>query len=133
MRPLASVIEIGTDTLEYVTDNDQAGWGWVGETQARPDTYTPQLGKLAITVRRDVRHAERQPEDARRRLRGRRGWLAGKVSEVFARGEATAFISGNGINKPTGYPDLPGRAPRRLRARSSRSTRATPTASPTWA
>ena len=50
LRRLASTITIGTDALEYVTDNDQAGWGWVGETQARPDTYTPQLGKLNIPV-----------------------------------------------------------------------------------
>ncbi len=102
MRQLASVIEIGTDTLEYVTDNDQAGWGWVGETQARPDTYTPQLGKLGITVGEMYAMpnvSQKMLDDA---FVDVEKWLAGKVSEVFARGEATAFVSGNGINKPKG-------------------------------
>ena len=91
-------------TPTSVTDNDQAGWGWVGETQARPDTYTPQLGKLADPGGRDVRHAERVSQkmldDAYIDVEA---WLAGKVSEVFARGEATAFVSGNGVNKPKGF------------------------------
>jgi HK97 family phage major capsid protein len=29
-------------------------------------------------------------------------WLAGKVADKFARDEATAFISGDGVGKPTG-------------------------------
>ena len=102
LRRLASVISIGTDTLEYVLDNDQAGWGWVGETQARPDTYTPQIGKLAITVGEMYAMpnvSQKMLDDAYVDVEA---WLAGKVSQVFARGEATAFVSGNGINKPKG-------------------------------
>lgn len=107
LRRLASVIEIGTDTLEYVLDNDQAGWGWVGETQARPDTYTPQLGKLAITVGEMYAMpnvSQKMLEDAYVDVEA---WIAGKVAEVFARGEATAFISGNGVNKPRGLLTYP--------------------------
>ena len=107
LRRLASVIEIGTDTLEYVLDNDQAGWGWVGETQARPDTYTPQLGKLAITVGEMYAMpnvSQKMLDDA---FVDVEAWLAGKVAEVFARGEATAFVSGNGINKPRGLLTYP--------------------------
>lgn len=107
LRRLASVISIGTDTLEYVTDNDQAGWGWVGETQARPGTYTPQLGKLAITVGEmyaTPNVSQKMLDDAYIDVEA---WIAGKVSEVFARGEATAFVSGNGINKPRGFLTYP--------------------------
>ena len=102
IRQLASVINIGTDSLEYVTDNDQAGWGWVGETQARPDTYTPQLGKLNIVVNEMYAMpnvSQKMLDDAYVDVEA---WLAMKVSEVFARGEATAFVSGDGINKPKG-------------------------------
>ena len=107
LRRLASVISIGTDTLEYVLDNDQAGWGWVGETQARPDTYTPQLGKMAITVGEMYAMpnvSQKMLEDA---FVDVEAWIAGKVAEVFARGEATAFISGDGINKPRGLLTYP--------------------------
>ena len=88
--------------LELVTDNDQAGWGWVGETQARPDTYTPQLGKLYIPVNEMYampNASQKMLDDA---MIDVETWLAGKVAEVFARGEAQAFISGNGMNKPLG-------------------------------
>jgi HK97 family phage major capsid protein len=107
LRRLASVISIGTDTLEYVTDNDQAGWGWVGETQARPDTYTPQVGKLAITVGEMYAMpnvSQKMLDDAYIDVEA---WIAGKVAEVFGRGEATAFLSGNGINKPRGLLTYP--------------------------
>ena len=107
LRRLASVTTIGTDTLEYVLDNDQAGWGWVGETSPRPDTATPQLGKLAITVGEMYAMpniSQKMLDDA---FVDMEAWIAGKVAQVFARGEATAFISGNGINKPRGILTYP--------------------------
>ncbi len=102
LRQMASVITVGTDAYELITDNDQAGWGWVGETQARPDTYTPVLGKLSIPVNEMYampNASQKMLDDA---MIDVEAWLAGKVSEVFARGEAQAFISGNGVNKPLG-------------------------------
>ncbi len=102
LRQLASVINIGTDTYELITDNDQAGWGWVGETQARPDTYTPQLGRMLIPVNEMYampNASQKMLDDA---FIDVEAWIAGKVSEVFARGEATAFISGTGVNQPKG-------------------------------
>ena len=30
-------------------------------------------------------------------------WLAGRIAEKFARAEAAAFVSGDGIDKPTGF------------------------------
>ena len=102
LRQLASVINVGTDSYELILDNDQAGWGWVGETQARPDTYTPQLGKMAIPVNEMYampNASQKMLDDAMIDIEA---WLAGKVGEVFSRGEAAAFISGNGVNKPLG-------------------------------
>ena len=107
MRRLASVIEISTDTLEYVLDNDQAGYTWVGEKSARLDTYTPQLGKLLITTG----EMEAMPNVSQRMLDDSfidiEAWIAGKVASAFSRGEATAFISGDGINKPRGILTYP--------------------------
>ncbi|MFO0906791.1 MAG: phage major capsid protein [Isosphaeraceae bacterium] len=102
MRQLASVINIGTDSYEIVLDNDQAGWGWVGETQARPDTATPVLGKMNIPVNEMYampNASQKMLDDA---IIDVEAWLAGKVSESFARGEASAFVAGNGVNKPLG-------------------------------
>ena len=102
LRQLATVAQIGTDSIEYLTDNDQAGWNWVGETQARPDTSTPVLGMIRV----NVNELEAMPNVTQKLLDDAtidiEAWVAGKVAEVFARGEATAFISGNGVNKPMG-------------------------------
>jgi HK97 family phage major capsid protein len=35
------------------------------------------------------------------------GWLAGRIADKFARAEAAAFVSGDGVNKPTGFLDHP--------------------------
>lgn len=107
MRQLADVVTVGTDALEFVTDNDQAGWGWVGETQARPDTYTPQLGKLLINVNEMYAMppvSQKMLDDAAIDVEA---WIGNKVAQVFGRGEAAAFVSGNGINKPLGILSYP--------------------------
>ena len=31
------------------------------------------------------------------------GWLAGRIADKFARAEASAFISGDGVDKPKGF------------------------------
>ena len=102
LRQLATVTEVGTDAYEVLTDNDQAGWGWVGETQARPDTYTPQIGFIRIEVNEMYAMppvSQKMLDDAKIDVEA---WVAMKVASVFARGEASAFISGNGVNKPLG-------------------------------
>ena len=102
LRQLATVAQIGTDSIEYLTDNDQAGWNWVGETQARPDTSTPVLGAIRV----NVNELEAMPNVTQKLIDDAtidiENWVAMKVAEVFSRGEATAFISGNGVNKPMG-------------------------------
>jgi HK97 family phage major capsid protein len=102
MRQLASVDTIGTDQLELLTDNDEADAGWVGEHQSRDDTDTPQLGKIII----NVHEIYAQPKATQKLLDDAtfdmEAWLSRKVSDVFARKEATAFISGDGVLRPRG-------------------------------
>ncbi len=102
IRQLADVIVVGTDSYEVILDNDEAASGWVGETQARNDTNNPTLGKLVIPVN----EMYAQPKATQKILDDAgidmEAWLAGKVSVKFARDEATAFVSGNGVLKPKG-------------------------------
>ena len=103
MRALASVQTIGTDALEGLYDLDEAASGWVGETQARTETGTPQLGKYRIPVHELYAFpfaTQKVLDDSELNLEA---WLAGKVSEKFARDEATAFVLGDGVGKPRGF------------------------------
>jgi len=102
MRGLASIETIGTSELEIPVDIDELDTGWVGETQTRSETGTPQVGVQKIPVHEiyaKPKATQKFLEDASINVEA---WLAGKVADKFGRTEATAFISGNGINKPRG-------------------------------
>ncbi|MDH6273582.1 HK97 family phage major capsid protein [Rhizobium leguminosarum] len=98
---------ITTDAIEIAVDTDEAGAGWVGETDARPETSTPQVGVQRIPVFEiyaKPKATQQLLEDAGIDIEA---WLERKVSEKFARMRALAFISGNGIKKPRGILTYP--------------------------
>ncbi|MCE9566353.1 MAG: phage major capsid protein [Planctomycetes bacterium] len=102
VRQLASVMTIGTDTLEYVLDNDQNTSGWVGEQSTRTNTTTPTFGKLTIYVNEMYSNpaaTQKMLDDAGTDIEA---WLADKVASEFARKEATAFVTGSGVMQPKG-------------------------------
>lgn len=102
MRQVASVMAIGTDAVEGLADLGENGFAWVGETAARAENTTAQLGKWSIQVHEAVSvvsATQKVLEDARLDLES---WLAMKSADRIARGENTAFISGDGQSKPRG-------------------------------
>lgn len=102
MRQIAGQITISTDRMEILQDLDEADAGWVGERQARPQTDTPTLKKIIIPVEELYAMpsaTQRLLDDAAINLEA---WLNEKVSEKMMRVENTAFISGNGDQKPRG-------------------------------
>jgi HK97 family phage major capsid protein len=102
IRQVASVITVGTDSLEGPIDNGEAGAGWVGEKATRPETATPQLGKWIIPVNEvyaEPRATQKVLDDAMIDLEA---WLASKVADKIARVENAAFVSGDGQLKPKG-------------------------------
>ena len=102
MRQLANVMTIGTNSLEYILDNDEAEANWVGETQPRPETDTPQLAMLDIVANEiyaQPKASQRFLDDAGINVEA---WLADKVAQAFSRKENTAFMVGDGVNKPRG-------------------------------
>jgi HK97 family phage major capsid protein len=103
MRAYASVQVISTDALEGLFDLNEASSGWVGETDSRTETNTPQLGKWRIPTHElyaKPTATQKLLDDAEINMEA---WLAGKVAEKFARDEATAFVTGSGINRPRGF------------------------------
>lgn len=103
MRQVANVVNIGTDALEGQYDNDEASAGWVGETQSRAETTTPQLGQWRIPVHElyaEPRITQKLLDDAMFNVEA---WLQGKVADKFSRIENAAFINGDGVGKPRGF------------------------------
>jgi HK97 family phage major capsid protein len=107
MRSLANVETISTDAIEFPTDDGEAGAGWVGETEDRPETSTPQFGVQRIPVHELYampKATQKLLEDASINVET---WLADKIGQKFARMEATAFVSGSGVKRPRGILTYP--------------------------
>lgn len=103
MRQYAAAQTIGTDALEGLYDLDEASAGWVGETESRPETDTPQLQRWRIPVHEQYAkpHAtQKLLDDATIDMEA---WLENKVRDKFARVENAAFVNGDGVNKPRGF------------------------------
>ncbi len=102
IRQLADSITISSDRYKFLHDEGEAGSGWVGEMAARSNTDTPQLQEIEIPVHElhaSPKATQKLLDDAAVNLEA---WLSSKVADKFARDEATAFISGNGVAKPKG-------------------------------
>jgi HK97 family phage major capsid protein len=103
MRKICRVETITAgDAFEELDDRDEPDATRVGETESRPATETPQLGKWRIPVEEIYALqpvTQRLLDDTSRDLGG---WIEGKVTDKFGRSEGTAFISGDGVKKPRG-------------------------------
>lgn len=107
MRAYASVQVISTDALEGLSDLDEAGAAWVAETASRTESTTPKLGQWRIPVHELSAFpfaTQKLLDDASINMES---WLADKVADKFARAEATAFVTGDGIGKPRGFLTYP--------------------------
>lgn len=103
MREICGQAAISTMVLDIVEDLDEAASGWVGENGARSATNTPQLKQVSIPVHElhaSPKATQSLLDDAMWNVEA---WLAGKVAEKFGRDEATAFVTGTGVNKPRGF------------------------------
>jgi HK97 family phage major capsid protein len=77
--------------------------GWVGETDARPQTTSPVLDSLsfpAMELYAMPAATATLLEDAAVNIDE---WLAAEVEQAFAVQEGTAFVTGDGTNKPKGF------------------------------
>jgi HK97 family phage major capsid protein len=102
MRQLANVVTIGTDRLEGPIDNDEAGAAWVGETDTRSQTSTPQVGMWEIPVHELYAYpmvTQKLLEDA---MIDVEAWIGGKAVNKFSRKENAAFVNGTGAKQPKG-------------------------------
>jgi len=77
--------------------------GWVGETDARTQTGSPTLDELsfpAMELYAMPAATATLLEDSAVNIDQ---WLAQEVEQVFAAQEGTAFVTGDGNNKPKGF------------------------------
>ncbi len=114
IRGLARVVAISTDALELLVDREDLDAGWVQEKGERPETQASKLAKIKIPVHEvyaKPRATQKLLDDAQMDVES---WISQKISDKFSKIENTAFLLGDGQNKPKGiltYPTAPADAP----------------------
>ncbi|MDO9104823.1 MAG: phage major capsid protein [Methylovulum sp.] len=108
LRELVTFVpmEVG-GSYEEVISTTPVGAVWVGETQARPATATPQLVKVTTEL-----HEEYAEPVISQKLADDSGvamvdFLVNESSISFSEAEERALFYGDGINKPRGLDTIP--------------------------
>jgi len=105
VRSVAGVREISGNVYKKPFMTAGPAVDWVGETAARPQTASPVLDELsfpAMELYAMPAATATLLEDAAVNLDE---WLASEVEQAFAEQEGTAFVTGDGVNKPRGLLD----------------------------
>ena len=103
IRALATVRQVSGHVLKKPFALAGLTTGWVSETGARTETATPSLAELSFeTMELYAMPAATQGllDDAAVDIES---WIASEVDIAFGEQEGTAFVSGNGTNRPKGF------------------------------
>jgi HK97 family phage major capsid protein len=113
LRRLASVMQISSSSVDLLIDKKGADVGWVGETEERAETSTPELQKLSILVHEMYARPKATQKLLDDAMMNVEEWLSEKVALKMSEAEHQAFINGDGNKKPKGilsYPTVLGSA-----------------------
>lgn len=103
VRMVATVESFSGGTYDVLLERGDAGYEWAGEKSTRSETDTPPLARVSIPLH----ELSAMPKVSQRMLDVAdfdvESWLTNYVADRFARAEATAFVSGDGVNRPKGF------------------------------
>ncbi len=105
IRAISGVRKVSASVYKKPFSISGPGTGWVGETDARPETTTPTLAELSFpTMELYAMPAATSSllDDAAVNIDE---WIADEVNLAFAEQEGSAFVTGDGTNKPKGFLD----------------------------
>ncbi|MBU2958629.1 phage major capsid protein [Paracoccus sp. 1_MG-2023] len=106
LRRVANVVAIESAAFEVLVDKGDQGAGWATEA-ASAETSAGGLERITIPVH----ELSAMPKASQRLLDDAafdvEGWLAERIADKFARAEAAAFVSGDGVDKPRGILSYP--------------------------
>ncbi len=103
IRAIANVVAVDATSYDVLVDHTEMGAGWATETDPSAETGTPVIDRITIPLH----ELSALPKASQRLLDDSafdiEGWLAGRIADKFSRSEASAFINGDGIDKPVGF------------------------------
>jgi len=102
IRSLATVRTVGTPDYKELIDANGAAFEWIGETDTRAQTNTPDLVEIAPTFGMASAKPQATEESLDDLFFNVEDWLITSATEAIFQGEGVAFLTGNGTKKPTG-------------------------------
>jgi HK97 family phage major capsid protein len=103
IRSIANVVNVEATSYDVLIDRTDIGAGWATEAGPSVETATPQIDRISIPLH----ELSAMPKASQRILDDSafdvEDWLASRIAEKFTRAEGAAFISGDGVDKPTGF------------------------------
>ena len=103
IRQIATVRTVGSSDYKELIDIGGAAFEWVGETDTRNQTNTPDLAEVAPTFGMASAKPQASEESLDDLFFDVESWLVDSAAEAIAAGEGLAFVTGNGTKKPTGF------------------------------
>jgi len=103
IRALATVRTVGSPDYKELVDVNGAAFEWLGETDTRNQTNTPDMAEVAPTFGMASAKPQATEESLDDLFFNVEDWLVSSAAEAIYAGEGAAFVSGNGTKKPTGF------------------------------
>ncbi|PJJ87173.1 HK97 family phage major capsid protein [Brevirhabdus pacifica] len=103
LRAISNVVAVESTSYDVLVDHTDVGSGWATESAAVAESDTPQIERISIPLHELSalpKASQRQLDDSAFDIEG---WLAARIADKFARAEAQAFVSGDGVDKPKGF------------------------------
>ena len=102
IRQIATVRTVGSTDYHELFDINGASFEWLGEGDARNQTNTADMAEIVPTFGMASAKPQASEEALDDLFFNVEDWLIESASESMSGGEGAAFISGNGVKKPTG-------------------------------
>jgi HK97 family phage major capsid protein len=107
IRAIAGIRQVSGSVYRRPFATGGADTGWAGETAARPPTDTPVLAELQFPTMELYAMPAASTSLLEDSIVNIDEWLAEEVRLAFAEQEGTAFITGDGVNRPKGLLTYP--------------------------
>jgi HK97 family phage major capsid protein len=103
IRSIANLVRVGSAGYRKLVTQNGVASGWAAENATRPETATPLFNEIVPPMGdlyANPSASQAMLDDAAFDVEG---WLAGEIATEFAKAEGSAFVNGNGVNKPKGF------------------------------
>ncbi|MEQ1552088.1 phage major capsid protein [Sphingorhabdus sp.] len=103
IRVVANVVQVGSAGYRKLVTTNGVASGWASEVAARPTTATPTFNEIVPSfgeLYANPAATQAMLDDAQFDVEA---WLADEIATQFAKAEGTAFVNGDGVDKPKGF------------------------------